>query len=273
LLEGAEQKDRVMDMTRGVIGSMVDLRCPEGAHPETWDLAAIQTDMLTQFGARLNPAEMGGLTADHIEDLLNERAKQTYQAKEDLVGAGLMREAERNIMLHVIDDQWKDHLLSMDHLKEGIGLRGYGQKDPLVEYKKESFKLFEAMMDRIEDETVRYLYFLRFETSAPSMPFAIDEEGMEDDDAREAEAERKRIEQSKAAEEEQRRNAQSAVQDMTRNIQRQHEKELKDLQFMGTGNGGGNGKAPVVHAPKTGRNDPCPCGSGKKYKKCHGIAT
>jgi preprotein translocase subunit SecA len=161
----------------------------------------------------------------------------------------------------------------MDHLKEGIGLRGYGQKDPLVEYKKESFKLFEAMMDRIEDETVRYLYFLRFETSAPSMPFAIDEEGMEDDDAREAEAERKRIEQSKAAEEEQRRNAQSAVQDMTRNIQRQHEKELKDLLFMGTGNGGGNGKAPVVHAPKTGRNDPCPCGSGKKYKKCHGIAT
>ncbi len=74
-----------------------------------------------------------------------------------------MREAERNIMLHVIDDQWKDHLLSMDHLKEGIGLRGYGQKDPLVEYKKESYELFQDMMDRIEDETVRYLYFLRFE--------------------------------------------------------------------------------------------------------------
>ncbi len=270
LLEGAEQKDRVMDMTRGVIGSMVDLRCPEGAHPDTWDLTGVQTDMLTQFGARVNPADLGGMNADQIEDELNERAKQTYQAKEDLVGAGLMREAERNIMLHVIDDQWKDHLLSMDHLKEGIGLRGYGQKDPLVEYKKESFKLFEAMMDRIEDETVRYLYFLRFESNAPAVPFALDEEGMEDEEAQQAESERKRIEQSKAAEEEQRRNAQSAVQDMTRNIQRQHEKEMKDLQMMGT-NGGGNGNTPVAHAaPKTGRNDPCPCGSGKKYKKCHG---
>ena len=72
-----------------------------------------------------------------------------------------MRETERMIMLNVIDNQWKDHLLSMDHLKEGIGLRGYGQKDPLVEYKKESFKLFQAMMDRIEDETIRYLYFLQ----------------------------------------------------------------------------------------------------------------
>jgi preprotein translocase subunit SecA len=269
LLEGAEQKDRVMDMTRGVIGSMVDLRCPEGAHPDTWDLTGVQTDMLTQFGARVNPADLGGMNADQIEDELNERAKQTYQAKEDLVGAGLMREAERNIMLHVIDDQWKDHLLSMDHLKEGIGLRGYGQKDPLVEYKKESFKLFESMMDRIEDETVRYLYFLRFETNAPAAPFAIDDEGMEDEEAQQAEAERKRIEQSKAAEEEQRRNAQSAVQDMTRNIQRKHEKEMKDLQMMGN-NGGGNGNTPAHAAPKTGRNDPCPCGSGKKYKKCHG---
>ena len=82
-----------------------------------------------------------------------------------------MREAERNIMLHVIDDQWKDHLLSMDHLKEGIGLRGYGQKDPLVEYKKESYTLFQDMMDRIEDETVRYLYFLRFEQNPADAAF------------------------------------------------------------------------------------------------------
>jgi preprotein translocase subunit SecA len=87
---------------------------------------------------RVNPADLGGMTAEQIEGAIRARQKR-YEAKEDLVGAGLMREAERNIMLHVIDDQWKDHLLSMDHLKEGIGLRGYGQKDPLVEYKKESF--------------------------------------------------------------------------------------------------------------------------------------
>jgi preprotein translocase subunit SecA len=276
LLQGTEQKERVMDMTRGVIGSIVDQRCPENEHPDTWDLAGIQNDMLTWFGARVNPADLGGMTVDQIEAELLERAKQAYQGKEDLVGSSIMRDAERNIMLHVIDDQWKDHLLSMDHLKEGIGLRGYGQKDPLVEYKKESFKLFEAMMDRIEDETVRYLYFLRFEINQPALPFQLDEEGYEDhpEEAEEGESERKRIEQARAAEEEQRRAAQSAVQDMTRGIQRKHEKELKDLQFLGT-NGVGNGAGkptPVTAGPKVGRNDPCPCGSGKKYKKCHGIS-
>jgi preprotein translocase subunit SecA len=163
----------------------------------------------------------------------------------------------------------------MDHLKEGIGLRGYGQKDPLVEYKKESFTLFQDMMDRIEDETVRYLYFLRFEQQAPAVPFSNeDSEYEEEEEDTEAELERQRIEAERAAEEVKRAAAQAAVQDMTRNIQRQHEKELKDLQFLGTN---GSGKAAASKpssngAPKVGRNDPCPCGSGKKYKKCHGQA-
>ena len=269
LLEGMEQRDRIFDMTKGVIGGMVDMRCPEGVRPTEWDLAGIQTDMLTQFGARVNPNDFGGLTAEQIElDLLN-RAKAVYEAKEALVGASLLRDAERNIMLHVIDDQWKDHLLSMDHLKEGIGLRSYGQKDPLVEYKKESYRLFQAMMDRIEDETVRYLYFLRFEQQSPSLPFVLDEEGMVDDDATE---EMRLLEQSKAAEEDKRRQAQSAVQDMTRNIQRQHEKELKELQFMSATSSTAS-QTVTNAAPKVGRNDPCPCGSGKKYKKCHGVSS
>jgi preprotein translocase subunit SecA len=272
LLEGVDQKERVMEMTRGVIGGMVDQRCPEGSRPDAWDLTGLQTDMLTQFGARLNPADLSGMTVEQQEEELFNRAKHTYEAKEDLVGSALMREAERNIMLHVIDDQWKDHLLSMDHLKEGIGLRGYGQKDPLVEYKKESFKLFQDMMDRIEDETVRYLYFLRFEQSAPAMPFVLDEEGYEDTEAIETTEEQKQLEQSKAAEELQKRAAQSAVQDMTRNIQRQHEKELKDLQFLGTDMSSTASKTVSNGAPKVGRNDPCPCGSGKKFKKCHGVA-
>jgi len=132
-------------------------------------------------------------------------------------------------------------------------------------------------MDRIEDETVRYLYFLRFEVNQPALPFKLDDEGYEetpDDDEEDAAAaaERRRIEQAKAAEEEQRRAAQNAVQDMTRGIQKKHEKELKELQFLG-GNGNGAGKpTPVAAGPKVGRNDPCPCGSGKKYKKCHGVS-
>ena len=266
LLEGAEQKDRIMEMSKGVIGALVDQRCPEGSRPADWDLTGLQTDMLTQFGSRINPTDLDGLTIEQIESHLLEKARQTYEAKEDLVGAELLRDAERNIMLHVIDDQWKDHLLSMDHLKEGIGLRGYGQKDPLVEYKKESFKLFQDMMDRIEDETVRYLYFLRFEQNAATMPFVLDEEGMKDD---EASAELQAAEEARLAEERQKRLAQSAVQDMTKNIQRQHEKEMKALQMLGASVAEAPKKTAPA-APKVGRNDPCPCGSGKKYKKCHG---
>ncbi|HEX4134342.1 MAG TPA: preprotein translocase subunit SecA [Bryobacteraceae bacterium] len=263
LLEGVDQKERVLEMTKGVVGGMVDKRCPE-SRAETFDMAGLQTDMLTQFGVRVNPGDLTNMNADQIDLELYERAQSAYEAKENLVGASLLREAERNIMLHVIDDQWKDHLLSMDHLKEGIGLRGYGQKDPLVEYKKESYTLFQDMMDRIEDETVRYLYFLRFEQNPGSAPFA------NIDDVDEDEEERQRIEVSKAVEEQQRLAAQSAVQDMTRNIQKQHERELKDLQFAGT-NGAATASQPVVNGgPKVGRNDPCPCGSGKKYKKCHG---
>jgi preprotein translocase subunit SecA len=266
LLEGVDQKERVLEMTKGAIGGIVDRRCPEGTRADTFDLTGIQTDMLTQFGVRVNPADLAELNAGQIEQELYERAAAAYQAKEDLVGAQLMREAERNIMLHVIDDQWKDNLLSMDHLKEGIGLRGYGQKDPLVEYKKESYDIFTGMMDRIEDETVRYLYFLRFERNPEALPFA------NMDEVDEEEEERQRIEASKALEEEQKRAAQSAVMDMTRGIQRRHEKELKDLQFAGTNGSDASKPAPVSAGPKVGRNDPCPCGSGKKYKKCHGVA-
>ncbi len=272
LLEGVDQKERVMEMTRGVISGAVEIACPPDARVTEWDLTALQTDLLSKLGLRMNPNEFSGLTADQIEDTLFQRAAEMYTAKEELVGLSLMREAERNIMLHIIDDQWKDHLLSMDHLKEGIGLRGYGQKDPLVEYKKESFVLFQDMMDRIEDETVRYLYFLRFEqrTELP-FPEDVDEELEGDDDAAAALEEQRQLLESQAAAEERKRAAQSAVQDLTRGLQRKHEKELKELQFGAPGEGTA---AQTVSngGPKVGRNDPCPCGSGKKYKKCHGAA-
>jgi len=273
LLEGVDQKDRVLEMTKGVVGGILDVRCPEDVRPDSWDLASMQTDMLTKFGVRVVPADLSGMSAEQIEEELYQKAKAAYGAKEDMVGASLMRDAERNIMLHVIDDQWKDHLLSMDHLKEGIGLRGYGQKDPLVEYKKESYTLFQDMMDRIEDETVRYLYFLRFEQNAPpALPFVNDDSEYEEEDDEQEREEARLLAQAKAAEEQKRIAAQSAVQDMTRNIQKQHERELKELQFAGTTNGAVKAQPVTNGAPKVGRNDPCPCGSGKKYKKCHGAA-
>ena len=130
-----------------------------------------------------------------------------------------MRESERMIMLQVIDHHWKDHLLNMDHLKEGIGLRGYGQHDPLVEYKREGFEAFTAMMERVEDEIVRYLFLLE--------PTVAQEE--------------------KKVERRERSYSYSAPE-------KEEKKPAK----------------PVTRSDKVGRNDPCPCGSGKKYKKCHG---
>jgi len=258
LLEGIEQKDRVVEMARGIVGDFVDRRCPENIHADNYDVDGYRTDVLSQFGAKLDPAELRTMNRQEIEDYTVDLLMRKYQEKEDLIGADMMRQTERMVMLQVIDDQWKDHLLSMDHLKEGIGLRGYGQKDPLVEYKKESFELFQSMMERIEDESLRYLFFLQaVRGEQPPLPFPEDEEYEEEEEV-------EPNQQQRAA-------AQSSIQDFTRNIQRKKEKELAELQFVG-GDTSGNGHKQAINNSKVGRNDPCPCGSGKKYKKCHGQA-
>ena len=161
LLEGIDQTERIKEIIQGIVASFSDIRCPEKAHISAYDLTGLQSDVLSQFGVKIDLEELNGLLKQEIEDHINELLERRFKEKEDLIGPENMREAERVVMLNVIDNQWKDHLLSMDHLKEGIGLRGYGQKDPLIEYKKESFELFQDMMDRIEDETIRYLFFLQ----------------------------------------------------------------------------------------------------------------
>jgi preprotein translocase subunit SecA len=257
LLEGMDQKDRVFEMVRGLVESFIDMRCPEGSHPDTWDLPTLRNDVLSQFGYKIDIAEITGMNRAEMEDYIFDHLSQKYQEKEDLVGADRMRHTERIVMLQVIDDQWKDHLLSMDHLKEGIGLRGYGQKDPLVEYKKESFTLFQDMMDRIEDESVRYLFFLQVSRGEdPALPFPMDEDEYE--------------EAPEPVQGHQAAAAQNSLEDFTKNIQRKKDKEMAALQFVGSDGGGANVGTQVIKGDKVGRNDPCPCGSGKKYKKCHG---
>jgi preprotein translocase subunit SecA len=257
LLEGIDQKERVMDMVRGIVDQFVDRHCPNEKHPDTWDIGTLRTDVLSQFGYKVETAEVADLSREEMSDLVYERLQHKYQEKEELVGPDVMRQTERIVMLQVIDNQWKDHLLSMDELKQGIGNRAYGQKDPLVEYKKESFELFTAMMDRIEDESVRYLFFLQVSTgSGPVLPFPTEED--------EEEEEAPRPDPS----EQQRQAAKTSMEDFTRNIQRKKERELAELQFVG--GDGSTGPRQVVAGQKVGRNDPCPCGSGKKYKKCHG---
>jgi preprotein translocase subunit SecA len=283
LLEGQDQKEHIIEIIRGIVAAAVDIRCPERTHPSTFDIAGLQSDMLTQFGVKVDQQELTGLTRPEIEEKLQVLLERRYQEKEDLLGPDEMRNAERIVMLNVIDNQWKDHLLSMDHLKEGIGLRGYGQKDPLIEYKKESFALFQDMMDRIEDETIRYLFFLQVTRgdggpplgggdgdelgsgrARPVLPFSPDDGYEEDTGEDDAEDEAALVAASN-----ERRAAQTAVEDFTRNIQRKKDKEMAALQFVG-GSGTITEKKQAVSDKKAGRNDPCPCGSGKKYKKCHG---
>jgi preprotein translocase subunit SecA len=264
LLEGLDQKERVMEMMGGIIGQFIDRRCPQNEHPDKWDFGQLRTDVLSQFGVKIDLAELSNLNADEMTDLISDRLRRKYEEKEGLVGADIMRQTERIIMLQVIDNQWKDHLLSMDDLKQGIGNRAYGQKDPLVEYKKESYTLFTAMMDRIEDETVRYLYFLQVSSeNSPQMPFPVDEDGLplDEDEVEDGNGAHAASEQQKAA-------AKAQIEDFTRNIQRKKEREMEALQFVG----GEASSTPstVQSGAKVGRNDPCPCGSGKKYKKCHG---
>jgi preprotein translocase subunit SecA len=269
LLDGNVQKARITEIVRGIIGGYVDQFCAEGVRQDQWDLTGLQTAVLNQFGVQIEMDSIKDLTAGQIEEHINEQVTARYDEKENMIGAENLRQAERIIMLNVVDNQWKDHLLSMDHLKEGIGLRGYGQKDPLIEYKKESFTMFQDMMDRIEDETIKFLFFMRIETGMPVSsvpvphPELLEDEEEEEDDAEEA----ARLEAQRRAEEE----AARSVLDLTRNIQRKKDRELADLQFS-NGDGTANQQPVSNHGPKVGRNDPCPCGSGKKYKKCHGAA-
>ncbi|MBV9158383.1 MAG: SEC-C domain-containing protein, partial [Acidobacteriaceae bacterium] len=271
LLEGVNQRERILEIVSGIVGSFIDQFCPENVRYDQYDIPGLQTAVLNQFGAKVDAEELAGLDRREIETRTYDLLVDRYQEKERMIGPDNLRQAERIIMLNVVDNQWKDHLLSMDHLKEGIGLRGYGQKDPLIEYKKESFTMFQDMMDRIEDETIKFLYFMRIQfgemggmTGVP-VPYPEPPDEEEGEETPELEAG-----PSPADIEAKQREAQQSVIDLTRNIQRKKDKELAELQF--SGNGAGTQSPQAKSAAKVGRNELCPCGSGKKYKKCHGAA-
>ena len=179
-----------------------------------------------------------------------------------------MRYHERMIMLSVLDAQWKDHLRDMDHLKEGIGLRGYGQHDPLVEYKRESFDMFEAMMRRSQEETVRYLYLMQIlerpTESGPPRPGDVGPGSV----GPEAGVPVPRVAGDGNGRRPPRQLA-TSVDEIEEAFQRKKRRELEQARMAGSGDLQAVQQV-VRGAAKVGRNDPCPCGSGKKYKKCCG---
>ena len=159
LLEGVDQKELVLeDYTATALSNIMDETAPEKAHADQWNITAMKEKLVDIFGTEFPQVDFSALNRHELGDTLFEGLKQRFEVKEQILGPETLRYHERVIMLSTLDGLWKDHLLAMDHLKEGIGLRGYAQQDPLVAYKKESFDMFEAMMQRFQEDTLRNLY-------------------------------------------------------------------------------------------------------------------
>jgi preprotein translocase subunit SecA len=265
-LEGKDQRDYVLGVAEDIAREQVDTFCPREQHPDQWNTTQFLAEVNAQFGvdAKATGADPATLSHDELAEATVKAVTTRYEEKEKQFGADLVRWLERRIILDVVDSQWKDHLLSLDHLKEGIGLRGYGQKDPLVEFKKEAFVLFEDMMARIDNETIRYLFHIQVQQNeqppqggpgqAPPPPQPMRPRA----DAAVASA------AARASEPPPQR-----LPAFAREMERKQERQQKELQYQ-TGPAQAEAPKPVRAGAKVGRNDPCPCGSGKKYKKCHG---
>lgn len=274
LLEGLDQKDLIIeDYVSAILGDILERHCPPKEHVDNWDLKALKDAIFTRFGVDIY-AE--GLKPEHMNrqelgDAIFDKLKERYDAKEALIGAEAMRYHERMIMLSVIDGQWKDHLLSMDHLKEGINLRGYGQHDPLVEYKRESYDMFEEMMQRFQEETVRYLYLMQIMERPPVQGARPGGGGGIPSDLSGQAPETgvpSIITGGRGGNGRPPRQVATSVDDIEEAFQRKKKKELEQARMAGAGDM--QVQQVVRSGEKVGRNDPCPCGSGKKYKKCCG---
>ena len=262
LLEGMDQKDLILeDYVASILSDLLDQYCPPKAHVDDWDIKALKDAIFTRFGVDFlaEGVKPEQLNRQELGDAIFDKLKQRYEAKEKLIGLEAMRHHERMIMLSVIDQQWKDHLLSMDHLKEGIGLRGYGQHDPLVEYKRESFDMFEAMMQRFQEDTVRYLYLMQILERPPQPPPQPVQPEATQAGSGGGDGNGRRPP----------RMVSTSADELEEAFLRRKRRELEQARMAGGGDA-----APVQQVvrsqEKVGRNDPCPCGSGKKYKKCHG---
>ena len=281
LLEGLDQKDLIIeDYVSGILGDILERHCPPKDHVDNWDLKALKDAIFTRFGVDIYAEGLKpeAMNRQELGDAIFDKLKERYDAKEKLIGADAMRYHERMIMLSVIDGQWKDHLLSMDHLKEGIGLRGYAQHDPLVEYKRESFDMFEEMMQRFQEETVRYLYLMQIMERPPDQrPDAgmrlrggggpsSDEGSGQGPDAGVPSV----ITGGRGGNGRPPRPVATSVDEIEEAFQRKKKRELEQARMAGAGDM--QVQQVVRSGEKVGRNDPCPCGSGKKYKKCCGAS-
>ena len=228
ILSGEDLQAEIQSYAEQILDELLDVYCPKDSYQEDWDLKGLADACFAQFSIDIkdgaeSPAALKEMGFDALRDDMLRKIQEAYAKKEQELGAELLRYLEKMVLLRTIDTLWKDHLLGMDSLREGIGLRGYGQKDPLTEYKREAFDMFAGMMDRMQRDVLEHLFRVQVVQREEKPPV---------------------LEQSRRPVPLRLNRGDAAAQDGVQGVRRA--------------------------AEKVGRNDPCPCGSGKKYKKCHG---
>jgi preprotein translocase subunit SecA len=240
ILEGLEGRNYILRVVEDIVGSLIDLHCPEEADPEDWNIESLKGEYRSYFGLTVDELGIDWETVNRpqLEETLLEGATEHYGVRAGTFGGEEFSRLEKFLLLDTVDRQWKDHLLALDHLREGIGLRAYGQRNPLVEYKRESFALFEDMWERIEDHVVKFLYH-----AEPVEDMQLKRRGV----------------------------STTLSHPEAQGLAASHEQQERAAN---TPVSAPDARPTTVRRsqPKVGRNDPCPCGSGKKYKKCHGAA-
>ncbi len=315
LMEGVDQRQLITeDYTATILSNILDEFAPEKAAPDEWKLDQAFSGLFDIFGVRFadlnavsdssssslelssrsaaegsasvsgltDALDVAGLSRHDLGETIYDKLRARYTIKEQILGDSTMRYHERIVMLSVLDGLWKDHLLAMDHLKEGIGLRGYAQQDPLVAYKKESFDMFEAMMLRFQEDTARHLY--RMQIIGPDgQPIETAEQLAAAQAANQQPAQQQELELAgataqalpqpaqQAPQVQPSRQATTTIDALEREFQKRKERELERARQSGAA-ASESPSQPTRTGDKVGRNDKCPCGSGKKFKNCHGIA-
>ena len=295
LMEGVDQKQLITDdYLSTILSNVLDEHAPEKVHADEWKLEPLFSQIYDLFGAHLEKeVDATQLNRHELGEAIFEKLRARYDVKEQILSAPQMRYHERIVMLSVLDGLWKDHLLAMDHLKEGIGLRGYAQQDPLVAYKRESFEMFEGMMLRFQEDTARHLFRMQIigpdGTPIESADQLANAQAQVAAAAAHAQAQQELAAGNPAnalppGSVPQHTNAPAARQHapvsdrapsttidaLEREFHKKKQRELEQARSVSAATADTNGAAPRRTGEKVGRNDPCPCGSGKKYKKCHG---
>ena len=270
ILEGKNTREHVLGLADEVLDWYLDNYVGEKEDPGAWNLDGLHLALKETFGVEAPLPDLKAMGRGEMKDRLAAAVRSRYEEKERAVGPELMLFHQRMIMLQIVDTQWKDHLFSLDHLKEGIGLRGYGQRDPLVEYKKESFSMFQALMDRIDEEVLRWI-FLYQPVAGPETEAGAMEP---DEPVPQPDRPRRPAPLHAATPVREPELALAGARAMPRNLSFNDPSEAPSAfaraERPEAKGGGGEVQTVKREGKKVGRNDPCPCGSGKKYKKCHG---